>query len=703
MANSLIAHRSSFTLGFVPILLFIVSSSCSSDRTTSAEDMTAVSLQAATTADASASNAAEVARIQAYLDSRYTTKDILHSFVTKAGQTIDCIDFFAQPGAKALAARGTPVTQIPSPPPLPRGVPSSEAIPDFAFNGEPDPNGQARTCSGNSVPLVRITVAEILAAGGLDAYLAAQTRRVPPDTNERTPGYAHVREQFNAGTNPQIYYGESTLSVDAPAISIYPINPSFVGSHSLSQVWTFSGTARYPDSACTPPNSSCTQTVEAGVTSLYSSAPYPSFFVYSTNDGYGEAATPRYCPPPPVGCPNDGWMAYLGGSVANNTNIYSYNSPGFTWTQSDLRIIVESYNSNWWIYTAGSWIGYFPGSYFTGTFPQYATSFQAGAEVYDAQAANTGQWLVPMGTGIDANAGLGQAAYQHDLYGCNLGPSCSTSFTPLGGSRNQYNYSTSTPGAPNWVNYFFFGTLAQPGSYTQTCNQCTQKSSYLPYSYDPNAFDARLECECLGANGREDSTLSLPCTTGINNYNGQLACSGPTQPGGSYTQSCVSCSWNSKFLTCYCNNGQGSSQWSTLGLPCDNNTAIGNMNGTLNCPTRPSPPGGSYGSSCRYCSWTSSSMQCECSNGTNWMTTSVALPCAAGVTNTNGQLTCNGSPAQPSGSYTGSCRNCTWTSNSQSSSLKCQCQAAGGIWVFASVHIPCPSTISNSSGRLQCD
>ncbi len=52
--------------------------------------------------------ALEQDRIQAFLDARYTQRDVWHSFEAKSGQMIDCIDFFAQPRVKALAARGTP-------------------------------------------------------------------------------------------------------------------------------------------------------------------------------------------------------------------------------------------------------------------------------------------------------------------------------------------------------------------------------------------------------------------------------------------------------------------------------------------------------------------------------------------------------------------------------------------------------------------
>jgi len=685
------------------------------------------SQQAATPTDAGVS-ANELARIQAYLDARYTATDILHSFETKAGQTVDCIDFFVQPSVKALAARGTPVTKIPTPPPLPKGVPSPGPIPDFAFNGKPDQYGRARTCK-DSVPFVRITAAEIVASGGLDAFLASRSiKHFVPGIAE-SDGYAHIQENFNAaGPTPQILYGVSTLSVNLPFISpdaLFGGNPA---SHSLSQLWLWNGGSTYytgnPGDPCSDPvQPSCAQTVEAGWIYDYNmqgvSLPghaAPQFFVLSTNNGYGSAEANPICPS--VGCPV--FTPYLNAPLAEWTSLTDYNVPGFPWRYtdlSDLQIAVESDGGyNWWVYAAGGYIGSYSNVY-TGDFQQYASTFMTGAEVQDTAGPTTGQWLVPMGTGVSALAGLGQAAYQHDFWGCNADWSCSSSFSlrilspaSNGWERGWYDYSEIAPGpsGANWVNHIFFGNAQPAGSYGNSCNQCTWSGSAMPYG--DVRTESKLECECLGANGREDSTISLPCTNynEIDNINGQLTCGAPApQPVGSYTNygNCNSCSWSSKYLKCYCRNNNRTYQWSTLGLPCNSPYDIADMNGTLTCNNAGAQPNpnGSYNASCRYCSWWNyyESLQCECSNiNGNWITSSIGLPCTTGdLANTNGQLTCAGNPAQPPGSYTGSCRNCTWSS----SPLQCQCQTGTGSWVFARVQTPCPSTISNVNGLLQCD
>ena len=86
----------------------------------------------------------EAQRIQAFLDDRYTAADVQHTFRTEFGETIDCIDFFAQPGAKALARRGTPITTIPTPPKPPHPV-QQTAPTEATVYGTLDDNGSMKS------------------------------------------------------------------------------------------------------------------------------------------------------------------------------------------------------------------------------------------------------------------------------------------------------------------------------------------------------------------------------------------------------------------------------------------------------------------------------------------------------------------------------------------------------------------------------
>jgi hypothetical protein len=53
-------------------------------------------------------------RIAAWLDSRYHKSDVQHSFKTMFGETVDCVDYFAQPGVRALSARGITIQPQPT-------------------------------------------------------------------------------------------------------------------------------------------------------------------------------------------------------------------------------------------------------------------------------------------------------------------------------------------------------------------------------------------------------------------------------------------------------------------------------------------------------------------------------------------------------------------------------------------------------------
>jgi hypothetical protein len=142
-------------------------------------------------------DATDAARVQAFLDARYKASDVRYSFHTRAGQDIDCVDFFAEPGVKALAARGRAVT-IPKPPALPeelakeleKRAPTAGPRPedDFAFHGQPDVNGNPEKCPDGSVPEVRITAEEIARAGGLDEYMRRWEHKVPPPRVIRRDG-----------------------------------------------------------------------------------------------------------------------------------------------------------------------------------------------------------------------------------------------------------------------------------------------------------------------------------------------------------------------------------------------------------------------------------------------------------------------------------------------------------------------------------
>jgi hypothetical protein len=252
--------------------------------------------------DASMLTPTEAANIQAFLDARYTAGDVTHSFVTKFGQTIDCVDFFSLPAVKALG-----ITELPEPPPDLAQLNAGRTGPlsDVEFNGALDQNGSVRACPAGSAPKVRITAATILAAGGLGQVLHALSHKGPPpmtpacspgadagDISDDAGAYAHVigvAPNRDAGPGYNKVYDH--MSIFAPAV---PTNTAASGDHSLSQTWTYSGTCfdDFGDS-CTGGN--CVQSVELGwdvdpnldvLLGLPVSGDQPALFTFGTANGY---------------------------------------------------------------------------------------------------------------------------------------------------------------------------------------------------------------------------------------------------------------------------------------------------------------------------------------------------------------------------------------------------------------------------------
>jgi len=401
-----------------------------------------------------------MARIQTFLETRYTARDVQHSFHTIVGETIDCIDYFAQPGVKALAARGTPVTTLPPVHKL------TGPLPDYLFNGKSDDEGHPRECPAGTVPKLRYTAAQIRALGGLDVFRKALTTKAPPVRSPTSPAcsvspdyptYAHVTETFN---------GPSAIASNITGVSDYlGIFPTYVPTnttidHSLSEVWVVDGSG-VNDQGCTcTVGSDCVQSVEVGITvDPHRFAPAtPHFFIYSTSDGYAS------------GCYDDindgfGCNPWVGNPQAILAPGMALPSPPVVGgTPNELLVVIENTPNGptpgWLIsaqISAGIFadVGTYPAGDFFGGMKTHATSVQIGAEVDDV----TQGWVVPMGFGFGAAPTMGYptAGYHHDPNVCSSS-ACSGSFNVDGSTRPaEYAISTTAPPGPNWGTYFFYG------------------------------------------------------------------------------------------------------------------------------------------------------------------------------------------------------------------------------------------------------
>jgi hypothetical protein len=208
--------------------------------------------------------------------------------------------------------------------------------------------------------------------------------------------------------------------------------------------------------------------------------------------------------------------------------------------------------------------------------------------------------------------------------------------------------------------------------------------------------------------------------TGWGSPNGHLLSTaippGCVTPGGSYAESCTSCSAAVTsagcVLTCASCTAISGAQNPNPSLPLPCNGSIDNSNGVLTCNGACATPTGSYAQSCTSCvaemRTTGCALTCEScweANGTLNLGPSLPLPCnGSGVSNENGVLTCDACTT-PSGSYSQSCTSCAAVGTSAGCVLQCaSCTEANGTQKQnPSLALPCNGSIDNLNGVLSCD
>ena len=216
--------------------------------------------------------------------------DIVYSFQSKFGAIVDCIDFEAQGSVKALRAQGRatpfdkPLSGLPS---SPAGIPTATGASDIAFHGEPDGNGNVRRCPDGTVLVTRPTVDEILAAGGLDSFLA-QRSRPPQQSTEQYDCYYTTTAA--AGYDHAVGYQHLNYAGLLKYTTLYGPSLANTGEHSLSQLWAMTGSCENwaPGQACTTgANGNAVQSVEVGWMVGNGNASQVAYlFAFVTLDGY---------------------------------------------------------------------------------------------------------------------------------------------------------------------------------------------------------------------------------------------------------------------------------------------------------------------------------------------------------------------------------------------------------------------------------
>jgi Neprosin len=417
-------------------------------------------------------DALEQARVAAYIDSQYSSPDVRHSFRTRFGEDIDCVDFFKQP---AFRNGAKPPATIPTRRVSPAG-PSRAISPIVSSinDGSMDENGQQRLCPADSVPIVRVSPDRIAGVGGLDKFLLAHGKSQLPPGPGSSPPPSVAGFKYGLGIDNSYPSGswlfDSTMSVYNPSIAAGTVD------HSISQIWLRSPGVVEPCSG-----TACVQTLEAGWnvdSNLYGDSS-THFFIYSTQDGYQT-----------TGCYNLETSCFNGGSIVSSGSGFVM-APGAAFTPSQIistatvgfpnpdefelgwesGVDPASNERVWYLWVNFEYeIGWIPAVYFDlgtggGNAPMIDSfSFgQAGGEVYDS-APGGHDTTADMGSGQFAARGAWEAAYHRNVVYAGptggLVDSPGDPNPPIQTNPSEYTVSSAPPpggSATLWRTYFYYG------------------------------------------------------------------------------------------------------------------------------------------------------------------------------------------------------------------------------------------------------
>jgi hypothetical protein len=175
------------------------------------------------------------------------------------------------------------------------------------------------------------------------------------------------------------------------------------------------------------------------------------------------------------------------------------------------------------------------------------------------------------------------------------------------------------------------------GSYQQTCNDVAVKKG-------------NLYAKCQDEKGKPHSA-KLPhyekCGSEIVNKNGSLQCSGgnaaPSQPSGSYTETCKNVRMKGTTLQAVCRSIDGREMPTSLRDANRCSQGVVNINGILSCAVNDVLPPGSYMATCKDVHLQGTALLASCNNGKDrWVPAALrdAHKCSGDIANHEGSLRC---------------------------------------------------------------
>ena len=327
-------------------------------------------------------NAQERARMEKYVADLQASKKVLKTFPGAEGETIDCVDIYAQPALRRAGMEGHVVQLEPTTKPpeatnesLNREQKLQLANQLFSLTGQ--------TCPEKSAPMARLTMDTLKRFRTLDEFFKKRFVDIQLPGGGGSGSSTH--EYATAGRTLDNWGAEGIFNVWSP------YNEQ-AREFSLSQMWVARG------------DSATRETVEGGwqkYHDLYGDW-RSHLFIYFTPDNYGSG-----------GCYNlscSGFVqinnsVYIGGGFTN------YSSENGAQYEFKLLWYKDGIEGHWWLRYGDTWVGYYPRNLFDENgLRNFAGRFRFGGEIVNTRTDNR-HTRTDMGSGNWPYEGFGFAAY----------------------------------------------------------------------------------------------------------------------------------------------------------------------------------------------------------------------------------------------------------------------------------------------------
>ncbi|HEY2169576.1 MAG TPA: CVNH domain-containing protein [Candidatus Angelobacter sp.] len=201
------------------------------------------------------------------------------------------------------------------------------------------------------------------------------------------------------------------------------------------------------------------------------------------------------------------------------------------------------------------------------------------------------------------------------------------------------------------LNFFAIMLLLGCTAGLSAAQQANPEGTYQKTCSDISVKKGTLYAKCQDAIGKSHSAkLSQyeKCSE-IANKNGRLECVGesqaaaPSQPAGSYTDSCKNIKMKGTTLHAVCKSLDGRELPTSLKDANRCAEGVANINGILNCESSGVLPPGSYIATCKDVKLQGSTLSATCNDGKDhWRSVSLrdANRCNGDIANQNGTLRC---------------------------------------------------------------